>query len=165
MTEQQKLYACRNCNKVGMQQLCDCGSIPPRLHLENEEKPSIGNDDVFDRIDRELTELRQQENHSHINQLYIQKRLGLLEDKIKFIEEDTNNTKKIVAELLIRYKELIYKEKIQFERESAEAFSKRCSNKCEHKNTEDRLIFDKEKNNLSGIKEIYTICLDCKEKI
>jgi len=56
MTEQQKLYACLGCNQVLAKDMkCGCNIIPSVFHTE---KPSIGNDDVFDRIDRELTSVR-----------------------------------------------------------------------------------------------------------
>jgi hypothetical protein len=58
MTEQQKLYACTQCNKISVEdKFCNCSPLPSQ-RLEINEKPSIGNEDVFDRIDRELQDIR-----------------------------------------------------------------------------------------------------------
>lgn len=86
MIEQQKLYACKGCNKIGLEERCRCGRADTdKLTLHTNalcEKPSIGNEDVFDRIDRELNQLRAQSINSEIRVDKLQNKIKSLEDRI-----------------------------------------------------------------------------------
>lgn len=147
-----KLYGCKRCNKVGYTDPCACSGQVYALHLSqiknaDVEKPSIGNEDVFDRIDRELHQLRSQSiNHavkedeladrikslddklemlrdtiSSVDRAY-DEQVELLHSKIKSLEERITVNACLINDALITQSNRIFdlesKEKIQFENES-----------------------------------------------
>ena len=148
MTEQQKLYACLKCNKISTEILCLCGgesfsfiewTIKPDEKIKSlEEKPSIGNEDVFDKIDAELENI----HHLIIKQskwiFERDNKIESLNNRIKSLEENKDFPLAMNQALtdidILRNKiiKLESKEKIQFENELEETFAKHCVNKCDH---------------------------------
>ncbi len=81
---QKKLYGCRRCNKIGYTSPCACSGDVYEFKTigvdDIKEKPSIGNENVFDRIDRELAELR-------ARHMILTVQNDTNEDRIKSLEE------------------------------------------------------------------------------
>lgn len=188
-----QLYGCKRCNKIGYTDPCLCSGGVYEVNLtsrnlidnhvldteryfdvgDSNEKSSIGNDDVFDRIDRELSQLRAQSINHAMREDYLEDKIKSLEertilfdsnecamnDKIKELEEaiscirarynDRDNKIKSLEEfnkdfplamnqavteidrLRNRVNKLEYKEKIQFEHESAGDFNIRLGAKSD----------------------------------
>jgi len=118
-----KLYGCKRCNKIGYTDPCICSGVVYEFKTigVDEVKASIGNEDVFDRIDRELTSLRSY--NAGITRVQEE-----LTNRIESLEKDLTSINSVFRDQIetLKYNiscinkdlnKLESKEKIQFEKE------------------------------------------------
>jgi|ERR1700761_701559 len=80
-------------------------------------KSSISNEDIFDRIDRDLCQLRFQSINHEINIDKLESRFSLLNEDLLFNEKSSQQSEKSLGDILLNFEERINKlEREKFEK-------------------------------------------------